>query len=573
MYSFKILTFVFSFLLSLLTFSLTVRADYTFSDDFNSILNPNWVTILSHPSPTIVLGELEFNSTAISTTFPYIGHQYVEPIRSLSLDFRYQMKGGDFGSGIVLTENIPTAQISPPNDSGDYILAVYVLPDGKFYIFSPLCSTTPGCGLPVHSLAIAELSPNINQKLQFTFNNQNLNVFINDLLVESLNMSNYRADGMFIGNSMITSTPKIWQHYWIDNLIVDYGIYLDSTPIPSATPNPSPIASVAPSASPAPSSSPSPSPSTPPYLSQLDPNWAKQIYDHATKWAPLTERGIDRWGCAITSTSMVLQKFGVKSITGQPVTPAILNSWLRNQNDGYVGDGLLNWLAVSRFVRQSRQVGQSPTNLEFRKSTYKSSQVDSDLASGLFPILGVPGHFVASHGDLSTSFAINDPASTTKTSISKSATISTSNVYTPSNTDLSYLFFAYPPSMTVYVKDQQGNIVIGELFEEYLTNEQTGEPGSTLKTQYVAKPPSGKYTVEVSNVGDKGMIEMFMYDQNGSVKAKQRKIKATTQTAFNLKYDKAKISSCSYDDKWLWVRTYLKGWSKWVNWFDWQPWD
>jgi hypothetical protein len=152
-------------------------------------------------------------------------------------------------------------------------------------------------------------------------------------------------------------------------------------------------------------STPTPTPPPFPYLSQKDPLWGSKEYDSALTWAGIGKDGIGRWGCALTSVAMMLRKYEVKTPDGANVDPDILNTWLKGQPDGYIEPGLINWIAVTRYVHQSYEAGKSPTELEFVRQA-------SGTSPTLPAILGVPGHFVVAHDEDTTNWKINDPAST-----------------------------------------------------------------------------------------------------------------------------------------------------------------
>src|SRR5688572_30899130 len=48
------------------------------------------------------------------------------------------------------------------------------------------------------------------------------------------------------------------------------------------------------------------------------------------------------------------------------LSPASLNDWLNAQPDGYLGEGAINWLAVSRLTQQMAKTLRTP-KLEYRK--------------------------------------------------------------------------------------------------------------------------------------------------------------------------------------------------------------
>src|SRR3990172_2231513 len=103
-----------------------------------------------------------------------------------------------------------------------------------------------------------------------------------------------------------------------------------------------------------------------PNLKQYSSPWGLQIYDSATLWT--TDPYISRWGCGLTSAAMVLQYHN------HGVNPGTLNSWLNTQPDGYIRNGLVNWLAVSRFTKNNLNKIESDKNLKTLEfSRYKPS--------------------------------------------------------------------------------------------------------------------------------------------------------------------------------------------------------
>jgi hypothetical protein len=51
---------------------------------------------------------------------------------------------------------------------------------------------------------------------------------------------------------------------------------------------------------------------------------------------------------------MVFKYNGVKKLpNGKELNPDTLNNWLITQKDGYIGNGMVNWLALSRLSKQA----------------------------------------------------------------------------------------------------------------------------------------------------------------------------------------------------------------------------
>ena len=138
-----------------------------------------------------------------------------------------------------------------------------------------------------------------------------------------------------------------------------------------------------------------------PLLKQTNAAWKSRIYDSANLWSP-RDPSINAWGCALTSAAMVFNYHGLKKLpSGIALTPSTLNDWLKTQKDGYVGNGLVNWLALTRLSKQSVSVNNifSFDALEFSKLIPGSiSGIKIDLSNNITDILEEPGHFIVAKG-------------------------------------------------------------------------------------------------------------------------------------------------------------------------------
>ena len=150
-------------------------------------------------------------------------------------------------------------------------------------------------------------------------------------------------------------------------------------------------------------------------LLQTNFNWRYFEYDSASQWS--TDPSIGRWGCALTSLTMVMNYHQLEMMPdGKEVNPRYVNDWLKSQPDGYVGEGLLNWWAATRLIKEisdqySTAEKQLP-KLEFsRQAVDWQNAARSALTAGNPLIAQVPGHFVVVNGfEHSTdSFFIQDP--------------------------------------------------------------------------------------------------------------------------------------------------------------------
>lgn len=100
-----------------------------------------------------------------------------------------------------------------------------------------------------------------------------------------------------------------------------------------------------------------------PVFKQGDARWG------ATKLGADTT--IARSGCAMTSTAMAMS-----AITNDPITPDVLNSWLKS-NHGFAGDAL-DWSRVGK-----------ARGLEVRREVLTLKNIDANLDAGKPVVLGV----------------------------------------------------------------------------------------------------------------------------------------------------------------------------------------
>ncbi|HEX6977521.1 MAG TPA: C39 family peptidase, partial [Patescibacteria group bacterium] len=191
-----------------------------------------------------------------------------------------------------------------------------------------------------------------------------------------------------------------------------------------------------------------------PDIKQYSSPWNSQIYDSANNWYP-SNPTIERWGCALTSAAMVLNYFN------HQIDPGVLNTWLKAQPDGYIRNGLLNWLSVSRYTLQHNS-SSSPT-LEYKRQD--TSYLVPELTESRPAILEEPGHFVVAKSQLPTTFGINDPAYSNRPTLeSYNNSFLSLGSYIPSHTDLSYIYLLIDPAFKIEVFDPAGNKIEGFSF-------------------------------------------------------------------------------------------------------------
>ena len=271
-----------------------------------------------------------------------------------------------------------------------------------------------------------------------------------------------------------------------------------------------------------------------PLLKQTDPLWSSMEYDSATKWAP-TNPTIGDWGCALTSATMVMQYYGLtKMPDGTPLNPASVNKWLKSQKNGYVGNGLFNWLAITTLTKLAKN--QNPNfnydALQYRRQeNFSSAVLDTDLHNNQPDILGEPGHFIVGKGEDNTIFSINDPFYNRTSLSSYNNTALSMGRYIPSNTNLSYIQIVLPPTVNAVLQNSNGQkegsdgtqtfseITDGDYYIEGGLNDPiTNTTGSAARFLIVPTPQDGNYSLTFYSTTTQSLnTQIFTYDVDGNV--------------------------------------------------------
>lgn len=276
----------------------------------------------------------------------------------------------------------------------------------------------------------------------------------------------------------------------------------------------------------------SPTPSPFPYFNQKDSPWGDDEYDHATGWKPQppSDTTFSRWGCAVTSAAMVLRHHGVaKGPDGQTTDPETLNSWLNSQSDGYLGNGGVNWLALTRYAKLANNAYASQTKLKFlRTNSPDFASLDTDLAADHPPILeetnpsGNGSHFIVATEKQGSAYNINDPYfENYETLASYSNTFLGMRRFVPTNSDLSYLMATSVEDVTLSLVDSNGGLLSGALSYQELP---IGSPtvnevsGKTLNSVSLAQPENGIYQLIVTGPDmQTAQVTRYTYNIDGNV--------------------------------------------------------
>lgn len=315
------------------------------------------------------------------------------------------------------------------------------------------------------------------------------------------------------------------------------------TESPSPTPSPTPTPTPTPTSTPTITPSPTPSPYlTVPSLKQYSEPWKNKIYGY-------TDTTIHAFGCALTSASMVLKYHG------HNINPDTLNTWLKSQKDGYIRNGLINWLAVSRYTKIHDSI-ISPT-LEYKRLLPTIENLDTELNNNRPAILKEPGHFIVATGKLGETYTINDPGYANRNNLEPYGnTFLAINTYKPTHSDLSYIMFTIDPQFNLELQTSSGSALPSDVFIEdpidSLIN-PTIKSGNPIKILHFEKPQNNNYKLKITGPKGKYTLDSYLYDINGIVDKQKLngKLSGKDSDTLKIKYNK-RIKNKDFDwDKFL----------------------
>lgn len=427
--------------------------------------------------------------------------QNIDPIVSndnLEYFIRFKFNSMGFGSGIALNDNpVNLRELNVHPGANDWTVFVWPTTSNSFKVFTVSCPIFGPC-LPTDNPIFTVTGSDAFEwhTLSVRYIATQYHISLDDQAEVITQPTSRPPTYVWIGNPMITNGVT-FANFLVDFIKVESPLILPTFP----------------------------------FLSQKDSLWGSHEYDSASQWAGLDKSGIDRWGCALTSVAMLLQHYGVKTPEGGDVNPDNLNTWLKGQPDGYIGPGLLNWIAITRYAKD--RVPGEKDSLEFVRS-YDKNTVE------LPSILGIPGHFVLAHDQNATSWVVNDPANSVgNTELPYTSNVVSINHFVPSNTDLSYMLFVADPGVTTTMKDPVNNPVEMHWADEYLSSDLEATSSSAVKTSMIAKPAEGQYSLRATNTADQeSTIKIYLYDPDGGVTMEPHTIPAHTTFYFFIYYSR-----------------------------------
>lgn len=303
-------------------------------------------------------------------------------------------------------------------------------------------------------------------------------IFVNGSLINTIADSSPTFDGMYSG--LAASAGGIpFSEVWFDNFVLSE---IDVSPA-----------------------------ITIPDIKQTDPLWKDEIYDHAPVWAGNQKTTMERWGCLLTSLTMIGQYYGYS------FSPQDLNAWLSNQPHAFTPRGAL---ITDMFGKYLAHFKLDLPKLEYKREVFDPALLTAEIEATRPAVLKWKGsmasnHFVVARGILNDDFLIHDPA-TEKTLLSElGPSIVSLDTFTPSNTDLSSIVLVMDDGYHIAVTDEGGNTVPVEESIEYPLHDPAGSPPQNQGERFVriAKPQEGTYHVAVS--GPMGIYTLHTYVFNG----------------------------------------------------------
>lgn len=260
---------------------------------------------------------------------------------------------------------------------------------------------------------------------------------------------------------------------------------------------------------------------------QDDPLWATAIYDHAENWAD--DPTMSNWACALSSAAMLLRAYGYQNLPdGEAITPLSLNQWLIEQSDGYVADGLVNWLAISRLSQiLSEKSANSFPKLEF--SYFKGEEEENlqtlreNLVETVGQIAASTGHFflVKEYLENLHDFNVKDPLYGQLLLSEKTEKIASLRLFQPSFTDLSYLLLVMPKEFNFSLVNENGEAIEQLQSVEEEIGDEAEAIGQDYKLVYYAKPETAQLNLFLNaSALDQNLLQkvkLYIYQKNAEV--------------------------------------------------------
>ncbi|HSW88740.1 MAG TPA: C39 family peptidase [Candidatus Saccharimonadales bacterium] len=286
-----------------------------------------------------------------------------------------------------------------------------------------------------------------------------------------------------------------------------------------------------------------------PLLKQSDAAWGNNEFDHADLYGGFhCGRTIAQCGCAMTSTAMILQYFGVNNLPdGTPLNPGTFNIWLK-ANNGYFRDEGLNPYVAATVAKKAKSQNFSfhYDGLEYsRVNVSDTIQLTTDLQNGIPDVLEEPGHFIVGTGIDANTVTINDPYYNRTTLATYNNSFLSLGRYVPSHTDLSYIVLAVNKDVNISLKDSLGNRV-GQSYLQYHLFDPATTSGiditnPSLKILAYQKPFTDTYQINIDAPTVKDYnLDIYNIDKEGNNTLQTNKgtVAPNIDNKFSLSFDK-----------------------------------
>lgn len=289
-------------------------------------------------------------------------------------------------------------------------------------------------------------------------------------------------------------------------------------------------------------------------IKQTDLAWANLEYDTASLWAPSLNAGttFKDWGCNLVSLLMIMQYHGISTLSdGTNLTPFTLNSWLLAHNGYYhsPNTGNINRKSISQLTAEISQTKGTP-KLEFlyvENNLIETAITEIEKNNPV--ILELDGHFVVADGFTADKkdLYIKDPAYNISKLSDHHLPLKSVRLYTPSQTDLSYLSVVADSEVAVALTSESNESQPLNKYSEKLrafTNSSTQIFGPTSTVVEIPKLTTGTYILDINNPLSKStLVTVTTYTSDGSSKELLSKELPSGKKQFKLAYEKDGISS------------------------------
>jgi uncharacterized delta-60 repeat protein len=299
------------------------------------------------------------------------------------------------------------------------------------------------------------------------------------------------------------------------------------------------------------------------------PTWEDEEYAFGNKenyWCGST---IAECGCAMTSVTMLLRKFGVVNPeNGSEITPSSVNSYFkRDPQCGLSGCislgysfGNVRWGAVDKLTADSNLHYSTQKLIYNGGAAFNAITVAQDIDNDRPVILGVPNHWVLATGKApdSSTFTINDPLFN-RTLLSDSPYNNTASQgmrrYKTTNSDFSSIEIAVLAPTQIIITDPDGNrtgyntassSAVSEIpnseyfFDEAYAPGEVPTPNTGVFWIKILTPQKGEYKVEVNSSANHP-YGLAIYgsdrDANTNFRLLEGEITSDSQEIYIINYD------------------------------------